>query len=90
MSSSKLLNRCDLIVDYYAYSPPIKIDTECGNRGARQLCAYFVPKTKRPDEHRCKYQRCHGVECHCPEARVDAAKKILAALTRRVIDRGGR
>ena len=90
MAKPRLLNRCSLAADFYVSSPPIKIETPCWCQYKPEDCIYFVPKTKQPEEDRCKYSSGWEELCHCPEARVDAAKRVIKALKERVIDKKGK
>lgn len=89
MAKRKRLNRCTMMADFYASSPPCKIEVRCWSQYDHPSCLYFVPKTKQPGEDRCKYSHKWLAHCHCPEARVNAAHKIISALRERVIDRKG-
>jgi len=94
MAKPKLLNRCSLVADFYVSSPPVKIVTKCWCFSDPQSCSYFVPpKTKQLDDYedcRCKYCRGWDEFCVSPEARVDAAKRVIKALKERVIDKKGK
>jgi hypothetical protein len=78
-----------MTADYYASSPPIKISTTCSCGGGERRdspCLFYVSKTK-VDRGYCKYAKSNGYVCDSPEARVDAAQKLIQALHERVVDR---
>jgi hypothetical protein len=85
MSRNKMINRCEIQVDYYGASPPVKITAGC-TYSQRDPCCFYVSKTKI-DRGICKHVRDWGYYCGNPEARKAAAQKVIQALQEIILDK---